>query len=295
MDIFGQNDILSNILMLTPYQSMMQIIVDLSSSSRKLNHIVQKIISDLSFWVERAKLNYGIDFTKFKFDKDITIRIIKYVEEKFSYYDYGALLSLSCVYNMQDLFNISIIQSTSECLRASAQVCIEYGRIEMCSDILDLNKFNVNERNAEIIISAVSSGSADMAKMMLDKDNIDPRTQNNTESGMDCIISIACERGNLEIVKAIMEDGRVDVSNYDYDAISAAIENNNLDVTKYLLDNQISRQGFDQDSIHVAQSPEMIDLILSNIPTPKEYLDAAFRFNMRRGRIDMCYAINKYY
>src|SRR5690349_2933275 len=79
-----------------------------------------------------------------------------------------------------------------------------------------------------IIIHASYSGNLEIIKLLLNEKRVDPSADNNDA------IRIACMNGYLDIVKLLLDDERVDPSANNNFAIIYACKNGHFDIVKLL-------------------------------------------------------------
>jgi len=95
----------------------------------------------------------------------------------------------------------------------------------------------MEEHWSEQLFYACENGEIEEVKKLLQNPNINVNWQNTLGFG-DTPFSIACYFGNLEIVKLLLNDERVDINivdNYYITPFSAASESGNVEVVEYIL------------------------------------------------------------
>ena len=230
----------------------------------KLDSIFDKFPSFKSIITDESKMKNYIDslennaaFCKFAFQVAIYLESLNSVKLLIS--DYGVDPS----YNK----NAAIFS-------AASQGDLELVRLLMADD-------RVNPADAEnsAIHEAVENGHLETVRLLMTDDRVDPSIRGNwlinsaRRNGHSTIVSLlltdyrvkfldACNSGDIEVVKLLLADERVDPSSNKNKSIEKASQNGHADVVRLLLaDNRVNPADQDNEAIKNASENGHADVV----------------------------------
>ena len=130
------------------------------------------------------------------------------------------------------LFKIEYLTQIERKIEKSKIISSMIEAFERCSFITEYVSENLRFCESGFFILASEYGNLEVVKMLLKDPRIDPSAYNKEA------IRVALRNERLEVVKLLLQDPRVDPSAKDNEAIRYASDNGQLEVVKLLLQDQ---------------------------------------------------------
>ena len=263
-------EIASRILLCVPYKSLIDTALRTGVSTRTFSSLT----SNRDFWNERLRLHLELP----SYSEHIySIDHVKAMEELVSKVgEWRDLIRHACQYDLVEIFEAGIekhmklmsnpdlpgiltgqvdrvlfnafidrrsatLQTTEVILLQSLEEAIVDHSINVFKRILEYKWLNIQKPNKEAILTAVRDGTYEMVELLMLDPRCDPSTPNNNDAGSNAVLWQCVQKDRVDVLKLLLTDSRVDITDYNYGIIEDARAFGGLHILDFLSDYPLTR------------------------------------------------------